>query len=390
MDGLLPASRVDGVVGPVCARQVAPTRRRHVPLGGAAAPRPYVGAWISRGARGVRRRHDGELGRAQQLGASLRLRVRCLVLPCPDVARRLLCSPDVSQLSDRYGLKMEALREAYLDENVDYAYRQAWQGAIGTSALVGAPAVLLDVDMHTVTDAELFGWSRTVSLPKKQESEAEAALSALPVGMLCGWFDVRFCAGGDAGEGEGDGGSSSCVELSTSPKAPYTHWAQTTLVLDPPLAPGGQLAVGLTQLKRSHHDLNLTLTYVPDRMTEEVSASYAITAECAFDAPPSFKHTSLSLQPRARTLPYMAGSERESGRRLTTRPMTMMTMLSEAPRLRTMRLTTRWASAAARGRRSTGTMNRLASGWRRRLEAGLLLARRDSCSYDGGPRERAV
>ena len=195
------------------------------------------------------------------------------------------------QLSDRYGLKMEALREAYLEENVDYAYRQAWQGAIGTSALVGAPAVLLDVDMHTVTDADLFGWSRTVSLPTHHETEAEAALSALPVGMLCGWFDVRFCAGGEADESEGEGtgseggSSSSCVELSTSPKAPYTHWAQTTLVLDPPLAPGGELAVGLSQSNRSHHDLNLTLTYVGVGTTEEVAASYAITAECASSRP---------------------------------------------------------------------------------------------------------
>lgn len=174
-------------------------------------------------------------------------------------------------LSTRYSLQMDALRPAYLDESVDYAYRNAWQGALAPHAVVGDAATLLDVDMRNVGMPELFGWQTTIELPLAVDT---ALLDAsLPVHMLCGWFDVRFCAGGDAPGDEGE-----CVELSTDPRSEYTHWGHTTLVLDPPLAPGSRtLTVGLTQSARSHHDLNVTLTYPAAGVS--TSASYSITAE---------------------------------------------------------------------------------------------------------------
>jgi hypothetical protein len=191
-------------------------------------------------------------------------------------------------LKARYGLDMEALKESYREENQDYAYRQAWQGAVAAHATVGEPQELLDVNMHTVTKADLFGWNRQVNIP-------EASLSSA-VHLLCGWFDVRFCA-----PVAPDGGSKEdpvCVELSTSPTAPYTHWAHTTMVLDPPLR-SPRLDVSLEHSKRSHHDLNVTLGYADLGLPEEaeevtasangvgvgeapggdVVASYAITAE---------------------------------------------------------------------------------------------------------------
>ena len=191
-------------------------------------------------------------------------------------------------LSGRYKLNLNALREEYLDENVEYSFRNAWQGALPRHAAVGEPATLLDVDMHTVTSEELFGWSREITLPPTDGlfpagGQIDDNHFDTPVHMLCGWFDVRFCAGGGM---EGDGSSTSsgseeeegkCVELSTGPYSPYTHWAHTSFVLDPPMI-GRRLTVGLTQNTKSHHDLNVTLSY--DEGGElNANAHYFITAE---------------------------------------------------------------------------------------------------------------
>lgn len=172
-------------------------------------------------------------------------------------------------LQARYGLDMRALQDAYRSENADYAYRQAWQGAVASHATVGEAQVLLDVDMHSVTKADLFGWSREVAIPEASQET--------PVHLLCGWFDVRFCAPVAPG-----GGEPVCVELSTAPTMPYTHWAHTTLVLSPPMrAP--QLKVELDHSHRSHHDLNVTLTYAEEETagaaSRKVAESYAITAD---------------------------------------------------------------------------------------------------------------
>jgi hypothetical protein len=124
--------------------------------------------------------------------------------------------------------------------------------------------------MKTVTFADLFGWEREVSVPE--------ASPATPVETLVGWFDVRFCAQTSL-QGGGDGDQSndpSCIELTTSPHAPPTHWAHTTMLLQPPLTDGA-LTVRLQQSRRSHHDLNVTLAYA--KGSSPISADYAITAD---------------------------------------------------------------------------------------------------------------
>ena len=102
-----------------------------------------------------------------------------------------------SSLKARYDLDLSALRQAYADENEDYAMRQAWQGGVAAHARVGEAQVLLDVDMHTVTKGDLFGWKRKIRIPEASE--------ASPIHLLCGWFDVRFCASGGESGGDREG-----------------------------------------------------------------------------------------------------------------------------------------------------------------------------------------
>lgn len=149
------------------------------------------------------------------------------------------------------------------------------------TAQVGEAHTLLDVDMHTVQFDELFGWTREIELPESANA---------PVGAMVGWFDVRFCPAGPVpdsaqktsatGDSKGAGGNGvgNCVELTTAPDAPPTHWAHTTLLLRPEYS-GGPLTLHLTQSKASHHDLNLTLTYGAPKLRRPVVTSYAITAD---------------------------------------------------------------------------------------------------------------
>jgi protein arginine N-methyltransferase 1 len=125
-----------------------------------------------------------------------------------------------SDMSTRYGLSLQALAPAWRAEQEQYTFRQAWQGLVPESAGIGEPQVLLDVDMGTVQNDELFGWSSTVQISE--------ATPETPVTALVGWFDVRFCAGLPEG-------AEGCVTLDTSPTAAPTHWAHTTVPLQPPL-----------------------------------------------------------------------------------------------------------------------------------------------------------
>lgn len=174
------------------------------------------------------------------------------------------------QVQSRYSLDLRALSASFVAEQHDYALRQAWQGLVPETAGVGEAQTLLEVDMHAVQNADLFGWERQIAISEASE--------ATPVHALVGWFDVRFCAedGKDRGDGASAASDPTCVELSTAPTDPPTHWAHTTVPLQPPLTTPS-LHVGLTQSKRSHHDLNLTLTYADD--SQPVRASFAITAE---------------------------------------------------------------------------------------------------------------
>ena len=109
-----------------------------------------------------------------------------------------------------------------------------------------------------MTADDLFGWTREVEL--EQAADAQG---------LLGYFDVRFC-------GRAEAPADHCVELTTSPHAPPTHWGQTALLLDP-LATSRTLRVSLESCRRSHHDLNFTVHHLASADGLQSSASYSIS-----------------------------------------------------------------------------------------------------------------
>lgn len=182
-----------------------------------------------------------------------------------------------ADLVANHSLRFDALRDKFKAENVNYYYHQAWQGSLGRKAAVGSPQTLLSVDMHTTTMDELFGWSREVRVDLPCDSSSN---ESNVVRLLCGWFDVRFCA--DETRESGNAIQRPCVELSTSPVTPRTHWMQTTFVLEPPLPATHSFVIGLQQSRKSHHDLNVTVAY-QESSGKEVRASYAVTQETRHD-----------------------------------------------------------------------------------------------------------
>uniref|UniRef100_A0A6T0HML8 Uncharacterized protein n=1 Tax=Emiliania huxleyi TaxID=2903 RepID=A0A6T0HML8_EMIHU len=162
-----------------------------------------------------------------------------------------------AELRSKYSLRLDALQAAYEREHHEYAFSEAWQGILPASLLRDEPQVLLEADMHSVTHAQFFDWQTEVQFAPPHADE--------PQHGLCGWFDVRFC-------GSESQPAHECVELDTSPEAPPTHWAQTTLLLERPLD-GSPLVVALAQNSGFHHDLNVTVS------SGAWSASYAVTAD---------------------------------------------------------------------------------------------------------------
>lgn len=154
----------------------------------------------------------------------------------------------------RYQIDFAALRSQYESEHHAYAYRQAWQGRVPKSSVAQDEVLLLELDMHTAVSDDLFGWSRDISLERLPGAQG-----------VVGYFDVRFC-------GHAAAPADKCVELTTTPHAPPTHWGHSALLMDP--TPDAKtLTVSLTSCKRSHHDLNFTMWYGADGH----AASYSIS-----------------------------------------------------------------------------------------------------------------
>ena len=68
-----------------------------------------------------------------------------------------------AEMQSLYGLDFSALSKAYREEHHTYTYRQAWQGRVPGSRVARDEVELLAMDMHNVTAADLFGWTREVS-----------------------------------------------------------------------------------------------------------------------------------------------------------------------------------------------------------------------------------
>eukprot|EP00747_Dinoflagellata_sp_TGD_P094195 gnl/TRDRNA2_/TRDRNA2_166029_c1_seq1.p1 gnl/TRDRNA2_/TRDRNA2_166029_c1~~gnl/TRDRNA2_/TRDRNA2_166029_c1_seq1.p1 ORF type:complete len:292 (+),score=52.33 gnl/TRDRNA2_/TRDRNA2_166029_c1_seq1:72-878(+) len=168
-----------------------------------------------------------------------------------------------AKLASRYSLRLDTLRPAYSNEKFAVMFRRAWQGQMPEAVVVGESQVVLDLDMHTVTNEQLLDWTHMMRL---QQASTET-----PVHGLISWFDVRFC-------GKEESPAEKCIDLDTSPAAAPTHWGHTAFLLVPPLT-SPDVSVQLTQSLADYRDLNMTLRY------DDMVASYFIAHRRGVEPP---------------------------------------------------------------------------------------------------------
>ena len=154
-----------------------------------------------------------------------------------------------------YGVDMRSLTETFEQEQREFFLNTSAWVDVHPSQVLGAPCVLRDFDLHTVTLEEM----RNLDVPfNLRVMEAAGPAGPAEVGAFCGWFDVSF-KGSSANPNETD------VELTTAPDANgATHWGQQAFYLDPTLsAADGNVIAGRLELKRKAenqrlYDLRLT------------------------------------------------------------------------------------------------------------------------------------
>ena len=159
------------------------------------------------------------------------------------------------QTLQNYGVDMRSLTETFEQEQREFFLNTSAWVDVHPSQVLGAPCVLRDFDLHTVTLEEM----RNLDVPfNLRVMEAAGPAGPAEVGAFCGWFDVSF-KGSPANPNETD------VELTTAPDANgATHWGQQAFYLDPTLsAADGNVIAGRLELKRKAenqrlYDLRLT------------------------------------------------------------------------------------------------------------------------------------
>lgn len=159
------------------------------------------------------------------------------------------------EVDARYGVDVSALAPAYrAEQRLYYAETSAWAD-VAPGDLVGPASCIAELDLGTVTKADLeaplVGAFR-LPLEGEEEEEGEgaggdASTPPVVVDAFVGWFDVTF-AGSPANP------APRVVTLTTAPDtAGATHWGQQVFPLSPPVrgAPGDALAGGITIARRS-------------------------------------------------------------------------------------------------------------------------------------------
>jgi len=127
-----------------------------------------------------------------------------------------------------YGVDLSALSEYYEREQTEYYMQTVQWAEVGPWQLLGKAAVILDIDLATVTLPEItevhskFSCQLWPSQMGEEEEEIE-------VSAMCGWFDVTFKgAPGEPATQE--------VLLCTAPEEGVcTHWGQSLFLVHPAL-----------------------------------------------------------------------------------------------------------------------------------------------------------
>ena len=154
----------------------------------------------------------------------------------------------VDSTRTNYGVDMSVLTETFEQEQTDFFLNTSAWVDVHPSQLLGAPCVLKEYDLHTVTLEEMKDLDTNFNLRVLEAGPTGPS----EVGAFCGWFDVSF-------NGSAANPTETKVELTTAPDANgATHWGQQAFFLSPTInASDGGVISGRLQLKRKQENQRL-------------------------------------------------------------------------------------------------------------------------------------
>lgn len=167
-----------------------------------------------------------------------------------------------------FGVDFGCLTPGYRKEQRDYFSLSSQWTELPGEAVVGEPAAIKRLDLHTCTMAECLG---------VEETPFEFAMppEARTISAFAGWFEADFCGS------PANPAPDPCV-LSTHPKMGYTHWGQQVFyLLDPLEVKPGDTLRGTIKMFRTeentrlyHVGLSYAVTHADGSQTATVKATY--------------------------------------------------------------------------------------------------------------------
>ncbi|GBG71689.1 hypothetical protein CBR_g9102 [Chara braunii] len=156
---------------------------------------------------------------------------------------------------EQFGVDMSCLAKSYEEEQKKYYLQTSLWNSLYPNQLLGAAAVIKEIDCLTATVNDISTVDADFSIPLYEGVNRVSGYS--------GWFDVHF-RGSPAAPADSE------VQLDTAPSLDETtHWGQQVFLMHPPLrARGGDVLAGKIQMTRSkdnHRLMDVKLTNAVER-----------------------------------------------------------------------------------------------------------------------------
>ncbi|KAL5729499.1 type I protein arginine methyltransferase [Ranunculus cassubicifolius] len=150
----------------------------------------------------------------------------------------------VDETKADYGVNMDVLTKPFREEQKKYYMQTSMWNNLHPHQVIGAPAIIKEIDCLTATVAELLNVRATFS--------SSITLDDTRFCGFAGWFDVHF-------RGSRENPATHEIELSTAPSVDHgTHWGQQVFLVNPPqrVEEGDELGVSFSMIRsKENHRL---------------------------------------------------------------------------------------------------------------------------------------
>ncbi|KAJ0977761.1 hypothetical protein J5N97_013235 [Dioscorea zingiberensis] len=157
----------------------------------------------------------------------------------------------VDETERQYGVNMSVLTKPFHEENEKYYLKTSLWSNLHPNQVIGAPAIIKEIDCLTATIDEIREVIAKFSL--------RINLDRTRLSGFAGWFDVHF-------RGSDQNPAATQVELNTAPSEDNpTHWGQQMFLLHPPIRVNDgddvSISFSMSRSKQNHRLMDVEFTY---------------------------------------------------------------------------------------------------------------------------------